>query len=65
MDLDELEGTTRCTSRASNDIGLEERYQLNWLYDTSGVPRWLINKKARNRSINGGEHVQHAVEQVV
>jgi alanyl-tRNA synthetase len=65
MDLDGLEVTTKYISGASGDIELEERYLLNWLYDTSGFPRWLINKKARDYSMTVDKQVRNAVAQVV
>lgn len=46
MDIDESEAVAKCTSRASSDIELKERYMLNWVFDTSGAPRWIIDKEA-------------------
>ena len=46
MDLDELEAVAKSGSRTSSDIEIKECYLLDWLFDTSGAPRWIIDKEA-------------------
>lgn len=46
MDLDRWEAADEYIVKVGSDIEHEERYLLDWLYDTSGVPRWIIDKEA-------------------
>jgi hypothetical protein len=48
MELDSPEVTAKYVSRASSDFKLKERYRLSWRYDTSRIPRWIIDREARD-----------------
>lgn len=66
VNLEEVETTAQCKTRTSSDIGLKERYLLDWLYDTSGVPRWIIDKERRDSgNTDVGKHIRPAVTEVV
>jgi hypothetical protein len=64
MELDGPEATAEYVSRASSYIKLTERYRLKWLYDTSMVPRWIIDREVRTCSRRVGKQAQHAVAEV-
>jgi hypothetical protein len=65
MELDGPEATSEYVSRASSNIKFKERYRLSWMYDTSRVPRWIIDRETRHCSKNIGKEFQNAAEEVI